>query len=98
MYYESNNNNNVGGQMGQENCWNVSPNQGRRRCNCDFVYECLLELLAGDAGKNNRCNWVYACLYELLSDALEDDHGHDHGHGHCHCHCHYHDSGCACPR
>lgn len=79
----SNNNNNVAGQMGRRCNGNVLPDSGRRRCNCDFVYECLLELLAGETGNGNRCFWVYECLYELLADALEEDNNNHH---------------CRCPR
>jgi hypothetical protein len=71
----NNNNNNVAGQMGRRCHGNVLPDSGRRR-NCDFVYECLLELLAGETGNRNRCFWVYECLFELLADALEEDHHH----------------------
>lgn len=71
----NNNNNNVAGQMGRRCHGNVLPDSGRRRCNCDFVYECLLDLLAGETGYR-RCYWVYECLYELLADALEEDHHH----------------------
>ncbi|WMJ76765.1 MULTISPECIES: hypothetical protein [unclassified Sedimentibacter] len=55
---------------------------GRRR-NCEFVYECLLELLeeASDNNGRRRCDFVYECLEELLEDAG------DNGNNNCHCCC-----------
>ncbi len=72
-------NNNIAGQMGRRcrcRCnGNVSPDSGRRRFNCDFVYDCLYDLLEDETGNRNRnrCLWVYECLYDLLADAIEDD-------------------------
>ncbi|MDW5298602.1 MAG: hypothetical protein SA378_00465 [Sedimentibacter sp.] len=78
--------------MSKTNNGNVAGVENRRRCHnciecdCDCVYECLLELLSDAlcsnnpcAGRvNNRCFCVYECLYELLSDALENNCHHPH--------------------
>lgn len=55
---------------------NVSPDTSRR---CNFVYECLLELLEDALEDNNNnngcvrnCDFVYECLDDLLEDAVED--------------------------
>lgn len=85
--------NNVAG-TGNRNCWNgnVGGETGRRcRCNnnvggdfdrrrCDFVFECLEELLEEVLGERNRrrcdCEFVFECLEELLEDAGENDRNH----------------------
>ncbi|MGD9567983.1 MAG: hypothetical protein AB7V48_06605 [Sedimentibacter sp.] len=75
--------NNVAG-AGGKNCSNVAGDFGRRRC--DFVFECLEELLEdvlGDRGRRRRCDCdcVFECLEELLEDALGENDRHN-----CHCH------------
>lgn len=53
---------------------NVAPDLGRRRC--DFVFECLLELLEEAVENNNErrnCDFVFECLEDLLEDAVEDN-------------------------
>ncbi len=53
---------------------NVAGDTGITRCN--FVYECLYDLLEEVLGeRNNRrnCNWVYECLQELLEEVLEEE-------------------------
>mgnify|MGYP001015486188 FL=1 len=62
----------------------TGPDTGRK---CNFVYECLLELLQ-DAVEDNsncncncnyncpqprNCNFVYECLGDLLEDEVEED-------------------------
>ncbi len=68
---------------------NTSPDYGRR---CNFVYECLLELLedAVESDNNNNngcvqrnCDYVYDCLGNLLEDAVESDNNNNH----CGCRC-----------
>ena len=50
---------------------NVEGNFGRRRC--DFVYECLLDLLEEELRSRSRnCDFVYECLDDLLEDAGDD--------------------------
>lgn len=61
----------------------VAGDFGRRRC--DFVFECLEELLEDVLGERNRrrcdCEFVFECLEELLEDVLGED---DEKHHHCH--------------
>lgn len=61
----------------------VAGDTGGRRC--EFVFECLLELLEDAVGERNRrrcdCEFVFECLLELLEDALGEDEEH-----HCHRH------------
>ena len=70
-------------------CENVAGETGRIRCDCDCVFECLLELLEDANNENNhcrcnkvrpgggenrrRCECVFACLIDLLEDALAED-------------------------
>lgn len=50
----------------------VDVHSGRRRC--DFVFECLIELLedALDERDHRNCDFVFECLEELLEDVGED--------------------------
>lgn len=58
---------------------NTAPDFGRR---CNFVYECLLELLEDAVENNNNnnggcvqrnCDFVYDCLGDLLEDAVDNN-------------------------
>ncbi len=54
-------------------CNNVSPDYGR---NCNFVYNCLLELLENAIEEDNcerNCDFVYDCLDDLLESAGDNN-------------------------
>ena len=70
----------------------------RRRCNdevaeetgrrCEFVFECLEELLEEALGERNRrrcdCRFVFECLLELLEEVLgEEENENEHCHKKC---------------
>jgi hypothetical protein len=82
-------NGDVAGDTGRRcNGNGVAGDTGRRRC--DFVYECLEELLEEVLGERNRrrcdCEFVFECLEELLEDVLgESDNNHR-------CRCHHHNN------
>lgn len=60
--------NNVAGETGRRRCENgVAGETGRR---CDFVFECLEEVLEERGRRRCNCECVFECLLELLEDAL----------------------------
>lgn len=82
-------NGNVAGDTGRRCNGNgdVAGDTGRRRC--DFVFECLEELLEEVLGERNRrrcdCEFVFECLEELLEDVLGESDNHR-------CRCHHHNN------
>ncbi|NYB73973.1 hypothetical protein HZF24_07440 [Sedimentibacter hydroxybenzoicus DSM 7310] len=99
MYYNENNvagaggrkinyaNGTVAGDFCRRGCGNEVGGTGRRRCDCECVYGCLLELIEDAVEENNNhhhicCgNWVNPgggnrrrcdCVYECLFELLED--------------------------
>ena len=76
--------NNVAGRRVNRCNGDVAGDSGRRRC--DFVFECLEELLEevlGDRGRNRcDCEFVFECLEELLEEVLGDRNNNNH----CKCH------------
>lgn len=76
----------------EEFCRRRCPEGGTSPNRCNFVYECLLELLQDAVEDNDNCNWncphknncnfVYECLGNLLEDATEEEN--------CNCGCRRH--------
>ena len=68
MYY----NENVAGEFGRRinRCGNNVAGTGRIRCNCDCVYDCLLELL--DAAEENNNNNHHVCCGNWVNPVSPD--------------------------
>lgn len=73
--------NNVAGTGGRRinRCnGNVAGDRGRRRCDCDCVFECLLDLLEEVLEERNsrRCNCecVFDCLEDVLGNSGNNHH------------------------
>ena len=94
------NNGNVAGAEGRRRCHdNVGGESGNLFCDCECVFECLLELLADALGKNDPCagrvrpsggsngpnenNRRCFCVYECLYELLSDALEENNHHHHC---------------
>lgn len=63
--------NNVARDFGRRCGNNVAGDSGLRRC--DFVFDCLEEVLEERGRRRCDCECVFECLLELLEDALGEN-------------------------